>query len=120
MTKKLLLVFILAIASLLGLSNKALATHAAGGELLYSWVSDSTYKIYFKFYRDCGGAATEPPSVSVVCVNSCTGFCTTITLPKSTTVPGGNGQEVKVFKKPFKSVFGVDKKNDPVSVWRKI
>lgn len=94
MTKKLLLVFILAIASLLGLSNKALATHAAGGELLYSWVSDSTYKIIFKFYRDCGGAATEPPSVSVVCVNSCTGFCTTITLPKSTTVPGGNGQEV--------------------------
>lgn len=32
----------------------------------------------------------------------------------------GNGQSVKVFKKPFKSVFGVDKKNDPVSVWRKI
>jgi hypothetical protein len=32
----------------------------------------------------------------------------------------GNGQGVKVFKKPFKSVFGVDKKNDPVSVWRKI
>jgi len=30
MTKKLLLVFILVIASLLGLSNKALATHAAG------------------------------------------------------------------------------------------
>jgi hypothetical protein len=29
----------------------------------------------------------------------------------------GNGQQVKVFKKPFKSVFGVDKKNDPVSVW---
>lgn len=32
----------------------------------------------------------------------------------------GNGQTVKVFRKPFKSVFGVEKKNDPVSVWRKI
>lgn len=32
----------------------------------------------------------------------------------------GNGQPVKVFRKPFKSVFGVEKKNDPVSVWRKI
>lgn len=32
----------------------------------------------------------------------------------------GNGRLVKVFRKPFKSVFGVEKKNDPVSVWCKI
>jgi hypothetical protein len=29
----------------------------------------------------------------------------------------GTGQEVKVFKKPFKSVFGVREKNNPISVW---
>jgi hypothetical protein len=31
-----------------------------------------------------------------------------------------SGVEVKVFKKPFKSVFGLDKKNDPISIWSKI
>jgi hypothetical protein len=32
----------------------------------------------------------------------------------------GTGEEVRVFKKPFKSVFGVKEKNNPMSVWRKI
>lgn len=32
----------------------------------------------------------------------------------------GNGQEVRVFKKPFKSVFGISDKNDPIKVWNKI
>jgi hypothetical protein len=27
---------------------------------------------------------------------------------------------VKVFKKPFKSVFGVKEKNDPTIVWKSI
>ena len=30
------------------------------------------------------------------------------------------GEPVKVFKKPFKSVFGVKEKNDPKSVWNAI
>jgi len=30
------------------------------------------------------------------------------------------GQTVKVFKKPFKSVFGVKEKNDPTKVWKSI
>lgn len=29
----------------------------------------------------------------------------------------GTGEEVKVFKKPFKSVFGVKDKSNPVRVW---
>ena len=30
------------------------------------------------------------------------------------------GESVKVFKKPFKSVFGVKEKNDPTIVWKSI
>jgi hypothetical protein len=32
----------------------------------------------------------------------------------------GNGETVKVFRKPFKSVFGVDEKNNPEKIWKKI
>lgn len=32
----------------------------------------------------------------------------------------GNGEKVKVFKKPFKSIFGVKEKNDPKVVWNSI
>jgi gliding motility-associated-like protein len=72
-------------------SNKASATHAAGGELLYEWVSDSTYKLIFKFYRDCAGSAPEPATVSVCYLNECTGFVGAVALPKK---GGANGNEV--------------------------
>jgi hypothetical protein len=32
----------------------------------------------------------------------------------------GNGEVVKVFRKPFKSVFGVDQKNSPEKIWSKV
>jgi hypothetical protein len=32
----------------------------------------------------------------------------------------GSGDSVKVFKKPFKSVFGVKEKNDPILIWNSI
>lgn len=66
------------------------ATHAAGGELLYSWISDSTYKITFKFYRDCNGIP-EPTYFDCYFINMCTGVCGTFQLNK---VTGTNGQEV--------------------------
>jgi gliding motility-associated-like protein len=51
-------------------SQRAKASHAAGGELLYQWVSDSTWKFTFKFYRDCGGI-NEPDSVQLCYFNTC-------------------------------------------------
>ena len=30
------------------------------------------------------------------------------------------GDKVKVFKKPFKSVFGVKEKNDPITIWNSL
>jgi gliding motility-associated-like protein len=47
------------------------ATHAAGAELVYTWVSGSTYRFTFKFYRDCAGAASEPTTLYFCYYNSC-------------------------------------------------
>ncbi len=52
--RKLLLVFLISLLTLIQ-SQHASASHSAGGELLYEWVSDSTYKIIMKLYRDCSG-----------------------------------------------------------------
>src|SRR5690606_18142941 len=51
-----------------GLFYKASASHAAGGEIIYEHVSDSTYRFFFKFYRDCTGIAA--PSTAVLCYKS--------------------------------------------------
>lgn len=50
---------ILFFASILPSTSKA--SHAAGGEIIYTHKRDSTYLVIFKFYRDCGGIA-EPGS----------------------------------------------------------
>ena len=85
--RKLLLVLIF----LLSFINTTKASHAAGGELLYTWISDSTYKITLKFYRDCSGIS-EPASMTCYCLNMCTNVCISVNLTKVTSVP--NGQEV--------------------------
>lgn len=51
-------------------SREVKASHAAGGELYYEWLHDSTYRLYFKFYRDCTGIPIG--STYTVCYkNSC-------------------------------------------------
>jgi gliding motility-associated-like protein len=79
--RKAIVLFILLLA---GMMNNAKANHAAGGEISYEWISDSTYRIYFKFYRDCVGATSEPSSINLCYRHSC-GFTqplTTLTLNK--------------------------------------
>lgn len=68
------------------------ASHAAGGELLYSWISDSTYKITLKFYRDCSGIG-EPVSVQCGYFNVVSGYCGVTTLTKA---PQPNGTPITV------------------------
>lgn len=46
------------------------ANYAAGGELIYIHISDSTYQFFFKLYRDCSGNA-EPDSVQLCFNNPC-------------------------------------------------
>jgi gliding motility-associated-like protein len=96
MQKKILFAFLLALSGLVFKPSIVKASHASGGELLYEWVSDSTYKIIFKFYRDCAGT-TEPLSVDCCYFNTCGGGANTLTLNKILgPLPGGgvNGQQV--------------------------
>jgi len=51
--------------------TKVRASHGAGGELIYEWISDSTYRWFFKFYRDCSGAG-EPAQQTLCAFNPCT------------------------------------------------
>jgi gliding motility-associated-like protein len=50
---------------------KAKASHGGGGELIYEWISDSTYRFFFKFYRDCTGIPAGGPW-SLCAVPTCT------------------------------------------------
>ena len=86
--RKLLLV----LAFLLSFVNTTKASHAAGGELTYSWISDSTYKITLKFYRDCSGIL-EPTTITCGYYNITNGYCGSTTLSKA---PQPNGAAITV------------------------
>jgi gliding motility-associated-like protein len=55
----------------LAFPKQAKASHGAGGELIYEWITDSTYRWFFKFYRDCSGS-TEPAQQTLCAWNPCT------------------------------------------------
>lgn len=58
--------------SLIGIgTQRAYANHAAGGEIIYTHISDSTYQFIFKFYRDCRGPAA-PTEFDLCVFNTCT------------------------------------------------
>lgn len=95
-------VLLLALISLMVTSSKVLASHAAGGEITYEWISGSTYKIIFKFYRDCSGIS-EPTSQDCCYYNTCTGGVNTVVLNKA---PAPNGLEVSTGCPGFSSTCG--------------
>lgn len=53
------------------------------GEITYQWISDSTYRVTLKGYFECTGV-TEPSTLPLCIVNTCTTITTTSTLTKST------------------------------------
>ncbi|MBS1780527.1 MAG: T9SS type A sorting domain-containing protein [Bacteroidetes bacterium] len=61
---------LLFILLLLAVNRYSNAQTAAGGDITYEWVSDSTYRIYVTIYRDCAGGR-EPASVPVCFYNPC-------------------------------------------------
>ena len=78
------LLVLLGIASLILsplLHNKTYASHAAGAEIIYVHISDSTYQFFFKFYRDCEGIS-EPASTSLCFFNTCTNQTFSVPLTK--------------------------------------
>lgn len=71
-------------------SNKASASHAAGAEIIYIHIADSTYQFFFKFYRDCTGIG-EPGTATLCVFNTCTNVSTNVTMNKWTgTLPPDN------------------------------
>lgn len=69
---------------------EAKASHCAGGEITYTWISDSTYQFKFTFYRDCSGLA-EPSTVTLCYYATCGGPVYQTILNKA---PSPNGGEV--------------------------
>lgn len=98
MKTRLLLTFTLFLLAFLAIKPyQAKADHSAGGEIIYEWISDSTYRVFFKFYRDCSGI--DAYETNQLCVtNPCNpSWNQTLTLTKwQGTLPGGgdNGQMV--------------------------
>ncbi|HYD21839.1 MAG TPA: gliding motility-associated C-terminal domain-containing protein [Flavipsychrobacter sp.] len=91
--------FLLVCLTLLFSFSESRATHAAGGELVYQWLSGSTYRFYFKFYKDCApGSASEPASLPFCYYNSCNSTTGNVTAPKMSMLPGNlpNGQPVSL------------------------
>lgn len=87
----LLLVTIISLLSI----KESRASHAAGGDIIYEWISDSTYAFYFKFYRDCTGI--EESQIVQLCIhNPCQSTTISRDLFKIDTLPDGrpNGSPV--------------------------
>jgi gliding motility-associated-like protein len=65
------LLFLIVLFCGLGITKQAKATHAAGGELTYEWISGTTYRFTFKFYRDCTGGPLACDSFGMCYENTC-------------------------------------------------
>lgn len=77
---------ILLILIIIACRTEVKANHAAGGEISYEWISDSTYRIYFKFYRDCTGP-DAPTTVPLCYRNTCNSLGGTVTLSRILKLP---------------------------------
>ncbi len=71
---------VLTIAILFAGSTKTQASHAAGADLTYRWLSGNTYEVTAAFYRDCGGI-TQPTTVTLNYASVNCGVNQNVTLP---------------------------------------
>lgn len=72
------------------INQSAFATHSAGADIKYKYLSGNQYEVTVTFYRDCGGVS-EPNSVTVNCKSQNGNFNFNVTANK---VSGANGQEI--------------------------
>ncbi len=73
----------------LGINNKVYATHAAGSDLTYRWISGNIFEINVNFYRDCAGVAA-PNTVTLNVRSASCGQNFNVTLNRI----AGTGQEI--------------------------
>ena len=84
-----IVVFFFLFAQVILPDRNAYATHAAGADLQYTWITGRTYLVTVSFYRDCNGVAA-PPSISLNARSSSCGLNQDYTL----NVAAGSGQEI--------------------------
>lgn len=72
------------------INKSAFATHSAGADIKYKYLSGNQYEVTVTFYRDCGGVS-EPNSVTVNCKSQNGNFNFNVIANK---VSGANGQEI--------------------------
>lgn len=94
--RQLVLGLILTVLAFMSNPNTAKADHCAGGELVYEWITDSTYRFILKFYRDCNGI--DAYATQNLCMfDSCSNYSASVVMQKwSGTLPDGrpNGSPV--------------------------
>lgn len=79
------------------ISKQSLSNSIAAGEIAYEWISDSTYRFYFKLYRGCPGD-TAPATIPLCFRNQCINSGFTVTLSRwNAPIPG---IEVRPFLNP--------------------
>lgn len=72
------------VVSLLSFAQPVYANNASGGNIEYEWISDSTYRIYFKYLRSCNGADIPGPNTLQLCIfNPCTNQSFTVPIVKT-------------------------------------
>lgn len=79
----------------LGAPGTIAAGPAAGGEIIYQYINDSTYRFYFRYQRACSDIP-EPDKVSLCYRNTCTFIWNTAIMDRAVFSPWNtpNGQEV--------------------------
>lgn len=56
------------------------ASHAAGADLTYRWLSGNTYEVTAAFYRDCGGI-NQPTTVTLEYGSANCNYSSSVNLP---------------------------------------
>jgi len=93
--KKILFIVAILFASFLSSQKTYAIAYGAGGEIMYQYINDSTYRFYYKFMRACTGIG-ENNEFSLCYRNTCSNVWFTKILSKSLLTPWGtpNGQMV--------------------------
>jgi len=114
--KKALLYSVILLVSILCAGGSASANSAAGGEIIYVHIADSTYQFFVKYYRDCSGSA-EPDSMPLCMFNPCTNTTLSYKMAKwQGTLPPGSGPIIGPACNTMKT--NCDSVGSPVSAYR--
>ena len=79
--KKILFLAVCSVVLFLSTAKNAVASHAMGGDLTYSWISGNDYEFKFTFYRDCYGIPAPADATVNISSTTCSISTTLILTP---------------------------------------